>query len=210
MEPQTVHFFVFDTLSDWEPTYAIAAINDPTFQAQPGRYRVKTVGVSAEPVKTIGGVTILPDLSLNELEPEQSAMLIMVGGAGWEKGEHREATEKAKQFLAAGVPVAAICAATIGLALAGILDERKHTGNAPQQLSATNYRGSAFYQNQLAVTDGNLITAAGQAPVDFAYHILKKLGVYTPQVLEAWFGLYKTNNAAYFYDFAKAAGFPVS
>jgi DJ-1/PfpI family len=88
MEPQTVHFFVFDTLSDWEPTYAIAAINDLTFQAQPGRYCVKTVGVSAEPVKTIGGVTILPDMALKELEPEQSAMSIMVGGAGWEKGEH--------------------------------------------------------------------------------------------------------------------------
>ncbi|MFL5629164.1 MAG: type 1 glutamine amidotransferase family protein, partial [Ktedonobacteraceae bacterium] len=185
MEQQTVHLFVFDTLSDWEPVYAIAAINNPAFQAHPGRYRVKTVGLSREPVTTIGGVTILPDMSLDELEPAQSAMLILPGGAGWEKGEHAEALEKAKQFLAAGVPVAAICGATVGLALAGILDEKQHTGNSPDELKATNYRGEAFYQHQLAVTDGNVITAGATAPVDFAYHILKKLEVYTTQVLEA-------------------------
>jgi putative intracellular protease/amidase len=199
MEKQTVHLFVFDTLSDWEPAFAIAAINNPAFQAHPGRYRVKTVGVSTDPVTTIGGVTILPDMTLDELMPAQSAMLILSGGAGWEKGEHAEALEKAQQFLAAGVPVAAICGATAGLALAGILDDKQHTSNWLGQLKAVNYQGEALYQNLPAVTDGNVITAGATASLEFAYQILKKLEVYNDQTLEAWYGLYKTGDPAYFF-----------
>jgi hypothetical protein len=40
MEKQTVHLFVFDTLADWKPGFAIAGINNPDLQAQPGVYRV--------------------------------------------------------------------------------------------------------------------------------------------------------------------------
>ncbi len=36
MATQTVHLFVFNTLSDWEPAFAIAGINNTAFQAQPG------------------------------------------------------------------------------------------------------------------------------------------------------------------------------
>ena len=199
MDQQTVHLFVFDTLSDWEPVYAIAGINNPAFQAQPGRYRVKTVGVNTQLATTIGGVTILPDMALAALEQEQSALLILTGGAGWEEGRHDAAVEKAKQFLAAGVPVAAICGATAGLARAGVLDERRHTSNAPEYLQALHYRGAALYQNQPAVTDGNLITAGATAPIEFAYHIFKKLEVYAAPTLEAWYGLYKTGDPKYFY-----------
>jgi putative intracellular protease/amidase len=206
MEQQTVHLFVFDTLSDWESAYAIAGLNNPAWQVQPGRYQVKTVGESREPVKTIGGVTILPDMTLDELEPEQSALLILPGGNDWAQGEHIAAREKARAFLAAGVPVAAICGATVGLALAGILDDKRHTGNFIGELKATNYRGEALYQNQLAVTDGNLITAGATAPIDFAYQIFQKLEVYTPQVLEAWYGLYKTGDPSYFFALIKDAG----
>jgi putative intracellular protease/amidase len=204
MEPQTVHLFVFDTLSDWEPAYAIAGLNNSAWQTQPGRYQVKTVGESREPVKTIGGVTILPDMTLDELEPSQSALLILPGSDDWEEGKHIEAREKARAFLAAGVPVAAICGATVGLALAGILDDKRHTGNHIGQLKATNYRGEALYQDQPAVTDGNLITANGIAPIDFAYQIFKKLEVYTPQALEAWYGLNKTGDPSYFFALVKA------
>lgn len=199
MEKQTVHLFVFNTLADWEPSFAIAGINNPAFQAQPGRYHVKTVGLSTEPVMTIGGVSILPDISLDELEPSQSAMLILPGGEVWDEGKNLEALEKAKQFLAAGVPIAAICGATAGLARAGLLDEKQHTSNALEYLKATNYQGEAFYQHQPAVTDGNVITAGATAPLDFAYHIFRKLDVYNAQTLEAWYGLYKTSDPSYFF-----------
>jgi putative intracellular protease/amidase len=191
MKQQPVHLFVFTTLADWEPGFAIAGINNPAFQTEPGRYAVKTVGLEANPVKTIGGVTILPDMTLDQLEPAQSAMLILPGGEAWDEGQNREAAEKARAFLAAGVPVAAICGATAGLAQAGILDDKQHTSNAADYLQATNYQGAAFYQDETAVTDGNLITAGATAAVDFAYHIFKKLDLYPAEMLAAWYELFR-------------------
>lgn len=202
MTQQTVYLYVFNTLADWEPSFAIAGINNPAFQAQPGRFEVKTVGETREPVRTIGGMTILPDMTLAEVEPAQSALLILPGG-NWNAGQNLAALEKAREFLAAGVPVAAICGATEGLARVGLLDDRKHTSNALEYLQATNYQGAAHYQVQRAVTDGNLITAGAASAIEFAYQIFQKLTVYDQQTLDAWYGLYTTADPAYFYQMAQ-------
>lgn len=196
MEKHIVHLFVFDTLADWEAGFAVAGINNPVFQKHPGCYRVQTVGLNTEPVTTIGGVTILPDVALGELEP--GAMLILPGGEAWDAGKNTEILELATALLAAGIPVAAICGATAGLARAGILDDRPHTSNALEYLQATNYQGAALYQNQPAVTAGNLITANSTAPLEFAYHIFKMLDLYDDRILEAQYGLFKTGDASYY------------
>ncbi|MFB2896250.1 type 1 glutamine amidotransferase family protein [Aerosakkonemataceae cyanobacterium BLCC-F50] len=198
MEKQIVHLFVFNTLADWETGFTVAGINNPEMQKHPGRYCVQTVGLNAEPVTTIGGVTVLPDLTLDELEP--GAMLILPGGEAWDAGENSKILESAKALLAANIPVAAICGATAGLARAGILDDIPHTSNAKEYLQATNYRGAAWYQNQPAVTAGNVITANSTAPLEFAYQIFKKLDLYETPVLEAWYGLFKTGDSSYYFQ----------
>lgn len=204
MKKQTVYLFVFDTLADWEASFAIAGINNPAFQAQPGRYQVQTIGLEAEPITTIGGVTILPDITLDELEP--GAMMILPGGEAWDVGKNAEILETAKALLEAGIPVAAICGATAGLARAGILDDKPHTSNALEYLQATNYRGAALYQNQAAVTAGNVFTASSTAPLEFARHIFKKLDLYDVEALEAWYGLFKTGDASYYFTLQQLAG----
>ncbi len=198
MEQQSVHLFVFDTLSDWEPGYAIAGINTPAYQKQPGRYRVKTVALADQPITTAGGLTVLPHMTLDKLRPEDSAMFILPGGRFWDDGKNREAAVLAKRFLAAGVPVAAICGATAGLARVGMLDLMKHTSNSPDYLKMTNYGGAALYQNERAVTDGKLITAGATAPLEFAREIFRQLDLYKPATLEAWFGLFQTGNPAFY------------
>ncbi|MBD2357953.1 glutamine amidotransferase [Tolypothrix sp. FACHB-123] len=201
MEKQIVHLFVFNTLADWEIGFTVAGINNPAFQKHPGRYRVQTVGLDAEPVTTIGGVTILPDITLDELD--SSAMLILPGGEAWDAGSNTEILATAKAFLAGGIPIAAICGATAGLARVGILDDKAHTSNASEYLQATNYGGAAFYQNQPAVTAGDVITANSTAPLEFAYHIFKKLDIYDAQILEAWYGLFKTGDSSYYFTLQK-------
>jgi len=174
MRQQDVHLFVFDTLSDWEAGYAIAGINNPQFQRNPGGYRVRSVALRRTPVVSMGGIRIQPDMTLDELSPTGSAMLILPGGIAWDEGKNHEAVEVARMFLDSGKPVAAICGATAGLARGGLLDARRHTSNSREYLAATNYRGAELYEDALAVTDSNLITAPGTAPVDFAYHIFKR------------------------------------
>jgi len=197
MEKQIVYLFVFDTLADWETGYAIAAINNPADQKHPGRYSVQTLGLTSDPVTTIGGMTILPDVSLDEVDA--GAMIILPGGEAWDDGKNTQILETAKAFVQADIPIAAICGATAGLARAGLLDDRPHTSNAAEYLQATGYRGAAHYQNQPAVTADNVITANSTAPVEFAYHILKALDLYDAPVLDAWFGLFKTGDPAYYF-----------
>lgn len=210
MTPTTVHLFVFDGLSDWEAGYAVAGIHNPRFQAQPGRYRVRTAALRASPVTTMGGVRILPDLLLESVTPADSAMLILPGGDAWEAPHAgqggAQAVRVAAAFLEAGIPVAAICAATAGLARGGLLDRRRHTSNARAYLAATGYGGGALYVDAPAVADRGVITATGIAPVDFAREIFRALALYPPPVLAAWYALFKTGDAGHFETLVRAAG----
>ena len=207
MEQQTVHLFVMDTMADWETGYAIAGINQPMYQANPGRYAVRTVGSTRDPVRTMGGITILPDMALDELDAAQSAMLILPGATAWDEGEHGDAVEKARALLAAGVPVAAICGATAGLARGGVLDARPHTSNAAEYLAMQpGYAGGAHYVDAPAHRDGDLITASATAPVDFARAVFERLELYAPPMLEAWYALYRHGDAAGFYALMAAEG----
>lgn len=200
MGAQTVHLFVLDTMSDWEPGFAVAGINQPVYQQHPGRYVVRTVGATRDPVRTMGGITILPDIGLDELHAEESAMLILPGAASWDEGAHPAAVDKAREFLDAGVPVAAICGDTGALARAGMLDARPHTSNAREYLNwQDGYAGAEHYANSPALRDGDLITASGTAPVDFARAIFERLELYAPETLDAWYALYRHNDPAAFY-----------
>ncbi|MFT3847151.1 MAG: DJ-1/PfpI family protein [Propionivibrio sp.] len=198
MRPLDVLLFVFDGLSDWEAGHAVAAINNPRFQRIPGRYRVRTVAARPDVVQTMGGIRIVPDLTLAEINSAETAMLILPGGDVWESGGNTEAIATVRTFIAAGVPIAAICAATAALARGGLLDKRRHTSNAREYLAATGYHGLALYEEVPAVTDDDVITASGTAPVDFAQHIFRRLDLYPPAVLDAWYGLFKTGRRAYF------------
>ncbi|QBD74766.1 glutamine amidotransferase [Ktedonosporobacter rubrisoli] len=209
MAQQIVHYFVLDTLSDWEAVFAISFLNKETyqiFQAQPGRYRVKIVGESRAPITTAAGLTIIPEMTVDELEPTESAMLILPGADIWLEEARAPVLAKASAFLAAGLPVAAICGAVPGLASVGLLNYKKHTGNSLAELQqVAKYKGEELYQDQPAYTDGDLITAAAIAPLEFAYHILKKLEAYKPEVLEAWYKVYKIGDAASKAEFFAAA-----
>ncbi|HEY1575571.1 MAG TPA: type 1 glutamine amidotransferase family protein [Terracidiphilus sp.] len=200
MVHSNVYLFVFDTMSDWEASFATSAINNPRFQKQPGRYRVVTVGLTGEPVTTMGGLRILPDVALSEIEPDHAAMLILPGGETWESCSNIEAIDLARVFFVEGVPIAAICGATFALARAGVLDDFHHTSNSRDYLVASGYRGGKFYCDVPAVRDEGVITASGVAPLEFAREIFKALDLYSPSVIDAWYALFKFGNASRYHE----------
>jgi len=205
MIQQTVHLFVFDSLADWEASYAIAGINSPAMPNAAGRYRVQTVGITREPVTTMGGMRVLPDIALEELVSVGSALLILPGGERWDAGELTEVMPHVARFLSASVPVAAICGATAGLARAGFLDTVRHTSNAAGYLQATGYHGAAHYQDVGAVADGEIITAGATGALEFAAQIFRRLDLYPADVTDAWYQLFKTGDAAQFARLAALA-----
>jgi putative intracellular protease/amidase len=205
MTATKVHMAVYDTLADWEVGFATAHINKQSWQRQPGRYAVVTVGESREPATTMGGVRTTPDMSLADLRPQDSAMLILAGADTWlEPGGNAAFAGKAREFLDAGVPVAAVCGATAGLAAEGLLDDRRHTSNAAEFLAATGYGGAEHYVDEPVVTDGDLITASATAPVEFAREVFARLDVYEPPVLVAWYKLYGLHDPAGYFELMAA------
>jgi putative intracellular protease/amidase len=116
----------------------------------------------------------------------------------WDEGAGAEFAEVAARFLDAGVPVAAICGATAGLARAGLLDTRRHTSAAAEYLAATGYAGGSLYVEDRAAVDGNLVTAGPQSPVQFARATLGMLGLASEDVLEAYEGVFHRADPASF------------
>ncbi len=193
---RTVHLAVYDTFADWETGHTTAHL------ARNG-YTVRTVGLTREPVATMGGLRVQPDLSLDELRAQDSALLILTGADAWDTGDALAPFARAARgFLDAGVPVAAICGATAGLAREGLLDGRAHTSAVSFYLAATGYAGGSRYVDADAVTDGGaaggggLITAGPTEPVAFAREVFALLGVYGPEKLDAWYRLFHDSDAS--------------
>jgi putative intracellular protease/amidase len=206
-QPKHAYLFAFDGMADWEYGYIAAELNTGRYFAERGtRLELQTVSLSPEPVRTMGGLRILSDMLLEEIKAEGCAMLILPGGEGWLGPERAPAIEKTRSFLNAGIPVAAICGATIALAAAGLLDDRAHTSNDLGYLKAVcpAYRGEALYKTDAAVMDRDLITASGVAPLEFARLILECLGLSSPKTLDAWLGINQSHEPEYYYSLMKS------
>jgi putative intracellular protease/amidase len=202
MEQRDVHVAVYDGLADWEIGHVTAHVAQPDWQREPGRFRIVTVASSPEPVRSLGGLRIVPDLTIDEVDPSTSALWLLPGAPAWLDGGNEPFARRAAEFLDVGVPVAAICGATAGLARLGLLDGRWHTSNAAVFLASTGYAGADRYRDEPAVTDDNVVTASATAPVEFAREIFRLLDVYDPSVLESWYKLYGQNDPAGFYELA--------
>lgn len=196
MTMRTVHMAVYDTLADWEVGAATAQLANSSWHREPGTFQVKTVGLTTEPITTMGRLRVTPDLALADLDPADSAMLILPGADLWEGEELVPFADKAREFVAAGVPVAGICGATFGLAKAGLLDNRAHTSNAAEYLMYSGYSGADNYVDTPAVTDRDVITADGMSPFEFAREVFTRLEVSEPHVIDAWYALFAHRDPA--------------
>jgi putative intracellular protease/amidase len=146
----------------------------------------------------MGGLRVVPDMLLEDLDPASSNLLILPGADMWDAGGGGAFAAAAARFLDVGVPVAAICGATAGLARAGMLDRRRHTSAAADYLMATGYAAGNYYVDERAVVDGDLITAGPQSPVQFACATLGRLGLMSDRTLQAYEGLFHKGDATAF------------
>ncbi|AZB43103.1 glutamine amidotransferase [Bacillus sp. FJAT-42376] len=203
MQTKKVYIYIFNTMSDWEYGYLAAELNSGRyFKKDLAPLKVVTVGANKEIITTMGGLSIKPDLSLDECTLESDDLLILPGGTTWREMIHVPILERIGEALKLGTIVAAICGATEGLASMGYLDSRKHTSNNLEYIKMVcpNYKGEKFHEMKPAVADGNLVTASGLAPLEFAVEVLKKLDVFEPDTLDSWYKLNKTYSPEYFFQ----------
>ena len=169
------YLLVFDGFADWEPAPAFCQVN------KSGRFEVRTVGFSRAQITSMGGLRIVPDLMIDEVRPEGTAFFMLPGGDMWQEKSRPEIHDLIHRLHDSNVLIGAICAATLEIARAGLTRGLRHTSNSKSYLKTMvhDYRDEAFYVEELAVTDQNVITASGLGSVEFAREVIQQLKIYS-------------------------------
>ena len=153
---KTVLVYVFDGFADWESAYVCAELG----RAENPR-TVRAVAADREPIRSMGGLTVLPDCTVAEA-PERFDQGALVGG---------------------------ICNAATFLAEHGFLDDRARTGNTVEFMrqGAPHYQGAQHFVEAQAVAEGGIITANGSGTLEFAREVLRLLDAKPEEAVESWY-----------------------
>lgn len=160
--------FIYNDMADFELTLACQVIRYMNrLELVPISYEMQTVksrpGLIYQP-----GATVEQALSLEDVEG-----LIIPGG--WNDEQREELTQLIQKIHGKGKLIAAICAGPQYLARAGILENHKFTTTLTESylnsIGQKDFFPRSNYLQQNVVRDGNVITAVGNAFVDFAIEI---------------------------------------
>jgi putative intracellular protease/amidase len=186
MKPKA-YILVFDGLADWELSHALCEIN------KSGKFEVVSVGFSDEPVTTMGGLRLSPDITLDKATPTGAGIFMLPGGDMWERESQEDLKTLLHHLHSERVPIGAICGATLEIARAGLTKDIRHTSNSKDYLKAmvADYSDEDFFVNELAVADKNIITASGLGCVEFAREVIRQLNLYNEADTRTWFEMFK-------------------
>jgi putative intracellular protease/amidase len=190
MTPEkAVYLLVVEGFADWEPAHAVAELR------RHGHFRVEAVGLTSAPVASMGGIRVLPSTIVTEVDPADVAALILPGGDRWENSPvEPELGQLLNRLDSQGIPMAAICGATVALARLGLLRGRRHTSNGLEYLRShvPGYTEAANYVDRPAVRDRGLITASGLGDVEFARELFEELNVLSAEDRAAWATIFRS------------------
>ena len=198
----TIYVYILDTLADWELGHVTAELNSGRFfKKDAQRVSLKTVSYSKEPIKTMGGMKIVPDCSIDDMIVNEKNLLLLPGADTWNDPKHEAVIKKAEEFLSLGATVCAICGATVALSNAGLLNKRPHTSNGAGflEMVCPGYEGQSFYVDEPSVVDKNLITANSTGALMWAKQIIEHLDVFETNTLESWYEYFKTGKPEHFF-----------
>ena len=194
--------YLMNGMADHEHGYLLTALSS---QIEP-KYEFCTVALSKEPIITMGGLKIIPDYILNEVNKDDIIALILIGAdiQLWLNREQETILNLAIELLKRNILVAGICGATLGLASKGRLGERIHTSNVEFLLTnfVKNYKGIKNYRNDVvAVYDKKLITASSAGSLLWSKYILENLEIFSKNAIESWYKYYKLGISKYYIEF---------
>lgn len=187
MTKENIYVFLFNGFSDWEIGYLTSELRKSE------KINLKYFTIDGSEITSAGGLKITPDLSLEQLNSDDISILVLPGGTAWEDKSIKGIDKIIETLYSENKIIAAICGATIFLGQKGYLDKVKHTSNALDYLKyiAPEYKGEKNYQSDLSVSDNNIITANGTAPIEFAREIFKEIKLHSEKDIEKWFQLFK-------------------
>lgn len=190
---KTILFVLLEHFADWEASFLAAALRGRLRPGREGCCETCYAAPDGAEVRSIGGLTVRPDRDLSAL-PADCAGVILIGGMSWQSPEAGQVLPLVREARSRGLLVGAICNACAFLAVHGILNEVRHTGNTVEQLKAwggPNYTGEARYEERQAVFDGGIATANGSAALEFARVCLTALEADAKEAIDAFYLFHK-------------------
>lgn len=160
--------FLYEGFADFEIVLVSIAIN------QAEDYEMEFIAYENSPVKSSGGLTIIPDKTVSDISHTDEIDGLIIPG-GNDRIIKPELTKLVKKLNEENKLLAAICAGPEFLAKIGILNGVKYTASAPPEEYRDKNEPDPFprdtYVETRIIQDGNIITAQGFAFVDFALKI---------------------------------------
>lgn len=167
--PKNVHLLVYETFAEFEVAVLVTALRGTP-------HRLTTVGLGPDPVTTTGGLRVLPDLAIDDLDPAQVDALVVPGGDASHALGHPGLRALVRDLDRRGQLLAAICGGPAVLGDAGVLDGRRYTAAlGPEDAAFVGVDGVGAREDELVVTDDHILTAVGSAYLSFAEEVLRHL-----------------------------------
>lgn len=142
-----------------------------------GKAKIETTSIDGEIIKSLGGLRVRPDISMNQVQVKTYDLILCPGGDLL----HEVADDPQIHYLLQtatvnNVPIASLCGSTLFLAKAGLLNDKKFTCNTGTYEQFKNDYSHATYTGNNVEVEASMITAKGTAFIDFTVavgHLLK-------------------------------------
>jgi hypothetical protein len=152
---KTCYIFLSESYADWEIGLMMAGLHSSR------AVEVLTFALTKDPVCSMGNLAVMPDLSLEEVDPADIDLLVLTGSPVWEKGENQALSGLISHVLQLHISIAAIADSTLFMA--------------------------CYRADRAAVRDGHFITAGGPYPFQFARKIFKYFGLLDNEQFMEWY-----------------------
>lgn len=167
--------------ADWE--YALIAGTGGPFYGLDVQFFTPEAGE----IRSQGGLVAVVSQGVDEIPNWSPNAVVVVGGNIWASEDAPDVSELLKAHHSDGGVVAGICAGTLALARAGLLNETPHTSHDVGFLNqnAKGYSGSEYFCESASAISGNrVITAPGTAPVSFTAALFESIGLDQAAVIQ--------------------------
>ncbi|MFW9908828.1 MAG: DJ-1/PfpI family protein [Candidatus Thorarchaeota archaeon] len=164
-----VYMLLYNGFVEFEVTVSLMALRRHS--------TLHTFSIDEKMVKSYCGLSVEADMILEEVNPADIDLLLIPGGEP-KSYKNRDDVQNLIQIIhSRGTPIAAICGGPEFLAQAGVIKNRRITHSHEPEYGSRVFHESTI-TNEDVVVDGNIITARGQAYVEFAVEIGKQLGIF--------------------------------
>lgn len=149
----------------------------PYYRLEEAGVEVTVASVNRSVITGKHGYEVAVDITLNEVDPDNYAILILPGGkAPTAVRKEAKALEIARSFFAGSKPVAAICHGPQILISAGLLKGRRAT--CYMSVADELKEAGGLYEDREVVIDANLVTSRQPADLPaFMRETMKQLGL---------------------------------